>query len=154
MRQVRNTSDVLRSMNREQIHLVRAHFRAIKPARHSVALAAMRSMAGRYPGLASFLDGRENEVAVELVQIVRTLVYSIDRYHEIEGPLLELGKRHALRGVKADHYAIFREHWLAALEEVSADGWTQELAGSWRLFLETVSGVLIRGGFPAVRKAA
>lgn len=143
-----------RHVNREQIHLVRTHFRAIKPARHAVALATLRSMALGHPALASFIAGRENEVAVELVQVIRTLVYGIDRYHEVERPLLELGKRHAMRGVRPDHYAIFREHWLAAMEEVTGQAWTPALAGSWRLFLETVTGVLIRGGFQPVRRAA
>ncbi|MEK6702833.1 MAG: globin [Planctomycetota bacterium] len=140
----------------DRFALVREHFHTIKPQRALLSELVVRRLGGLSATTRRFTTGRETELAGEFAKAMWKVVYGSADLGDWEAPLLALGEHQAARGVRAEHYAIFKGEMLQALADVSGGTWTESHAEAWDSFLHCVCGLLIRGGSRAerVRRAA
>jgi hemoglobin-like flavoprotein len=84
------------------------------------------------PPLRRLFRGDIREQQGRLAAMLGTLIADLDRVEDLRPALRELGRRHALYGVRPEHYATFGEALMWALQRVLWSDFTPEVEEGWR----------------------
>ncbi len=77
-----------------------------------------------------------------IMTMMKTVVEGLNNPQIIIPAVQELGKRHYEYNVKDEHYEIFKESLLYAIEKVLADEFTPELKSAWTKFYDVLADVM------------
>lgn len=79
------------------------------------------------------------------------LAVCVARWHEPETlahELARLGRLHAERGVKPEHYALASAALVEAMRRTSGSAWGPELERDWRETVRAICATMLRGSLP------
>lgn len=99
----------------EQGRLRESLFRML-PAAEAVGEAFYRRLFANHPELRTLFPEDMSEQQDKFIQMLGTMVHSLDRPAELRSACAKLGARHRGYGAIEDHYPLVEEALLAALE--------------------------------------
>jgi len=97
-----------------------------------------------HPELLDLFTAHNSAASRQMIH--ETLMYAMDWLHGadwVESNLASLGEKHAGYEVTEVMYGWYAEAMLSALETVSGDAWTEDLAASWRRMLSCLGDLMI-----------
>ncbi len=146
-------------MDHDRLARIRASFELFEPCGPALIARVVLRLAKRHPGShALFTTGDVAQQNQRLWMTFQDIVARLHRFHELELPLMKLGARAALGGVRGVHYAAIRGELIDTMSELAGPDWSPALHEDWDLVLSAVCGAMIRGamhaGAEARRKAA
>ncbi len=81
----------------------------------------------------------------QLTEMLKSLIESLDDAGQLQAVSESLGRRHALDGMRDEHYLAFGTALIAALRETDISGFTPETETAWTEFYELTSNEMKRG---------
>jgi hemoglobin-like flavoprotein len=119
------------TMSPQQIQIVRSTFTLVAPGAAYVAATFYRRLFELEPALRPmFRDDLEGQ-GRKLVQAIGTVVGALDRFETVRPTLRDLGRRHALYGVRDRHYDTVGVALLWTLAQGFGDAFTPEVRDAW-----------------------
>ena len=87
--------------------------------------------------------------STKLLQMIATVVTSLDRLEQLTPTLKDLGQRHITYGVKREHYAIVGQALMSALAHVLGAEFTPEAEDAWNHVYNVMVSITIEGIYDA-----
>ncbi len=123
--------------------LLRESFTIIEP----VAAKAMAYFFGRmfadYPQLRGMFLVSSGGHGERFLQTMRHML-SLENPQAVRTYLAQLGRDHRKFGVKAEHYEIVRDAFLATLERFAGGAWTDRLRSAWTAAFDLAAKIMIK----------
>lgn len=132
-------------MDRIRAHMLRQSLAYFRPCGPALVARAVRTIGDANADLAALMPEGTSRLNARWFGTLEQVVESCERFHRLERPLALLGAKAAAAGIVPSHYALIRDHLLAAMADLAGEDWTDELARSWRLLLEAASGAMLAG---------
>ena len=129
-------------MTPEQISLIRASWQLVLPISDDAAALFYGRLFEVDPSLRPMFRGDMTEQGRKLMQMITTVVRSLDRPDRVIGAVEALGARHAGYGVRDEHYDTVGAALLWTLEQGLGDAWSAPLADAWAEAYGTLAGVM------------
>jgi nitric oxide dioxygenase len=95
-----------------------------------------------YPQVKSMFHISKAEQSKKFVEMLNVIVARLDKWHELDEEVRQLGQRHAQYGVKAQHYTAVGEALLWTLEQGYGPEWTPELREAWQACFDELSSTM------------
>ena len=118
-------------MTLRQIELVQQSFRSIQPIIDDAAVLFYGRLFEIDPSLQSMFRRPRREQARLLAQTLTVVVKGIDRPSQLRPAVEALGERHAVYGVRDEHYEAVGQALLWTLEMGLKDAFTSEVRDAW-----------------------
>jgi hemoglobin-like flavoprotein len=132
-------------MTSEQINLIQQNFDRIMPQADAAATVFYNRLFSMKPALRLLFP---DDLAEQKKKLMTTLGVAIKSLHETEKliPILEnLGRRHALYGVRDEHYRTVGTALLLTLRDALGKDFTSEAHAAWAEMYRVVAAVMKRG---------
>ncbi len=139
-------------MDRIRLNLVRQSYAWFSPCGPAMMAAVVRRLSESAPGTRELFPDDASVVNGVLFKTLGQVVSNADRFHRIEAPLAELGRKAHEHGARAADFQAFREELIGAMRALAGDDWSEGLEGAWRELLHAVAGAMLAGALG--RKAA
>mmetsp|Transcript_40023 Transcript_40023/g.100832 ORF Transcript_40023/g.100832 Transcript_40023/m.100832 type:complete len:269 (+) Transcript_40023:153-959(+) len=98
------------------------------------------------PAVKHYFEGADMVVLGKaLAGIIAVMVKGLDDLPSLAPKLLALGKRHAIYGVKEEHYANVGPALIYAMEKVIGQEFDQDQLDAWHGVLDVVAGYILQG---------
>jgi len=130
-------------MNRGQINLVRRSFRKLSV--EAFAESFYSHLFSIQPALRLLFPDDFDKQKEKLTGMLESAIEKLDEPEKLVPFLEESGRRHALYGVRAEHYETARAAFLESLRETSAGEFTAETEAAWTKLYEEMSETMKRG---------
>ena len=88
-----------------------------------------------------------------LVTAPSLIVKHINDLCMLESAMRQRGARHKAHGVQEEHYPVFKEHLLHALEQASGAAWTAQLHEDWEWAIDRTIATMLSGARDATDRA-
>jgi hemoglobin-like flavoprotein len=98
-----------------------------------------RRLFTRFPELRALFEGDIHEQADKLVRMIAMLVESLGGDNESAEMLYELGVRHQVYGVRAEHYRIAGRIFLWAIKPADGKQFSPEVRQAWMAFYQMLA---------------
>lgn len=88
------------------------------------------------------------DMSTQEKKLIESLVAVVEGLREpqaVRNKLLELGRTHAGKGARPEHYPVVCKMMLASMKHVSGSAWTQTLETEWARALEMISQIMLVG---------
>jgi hemoglobin-like flavoprotein len=118
-------------MSPQQIRLVRSTFTLVAPGAAYVAATFFRRLFELEPALRPMFRGDLESQGRKLVQAIGIVVGALDRFETVRSTLRDLGRRHALYGVRDRHYDTVGAALLWTLAQGLGDAFTPDVRDAW-----------------------
>ena len=129
-------------MTPEQISLIRASWELVLPISDEAAALFYSRLFELDPSVRALFTGDLTEQGRRLMQMITTVVRSLDRLERVTWAIQALGARHAGYGVRDEHYDTVGAALLWTLEQGLGDAWSAPLADAWAEAYGTLAGVM------------
>ena len=130
-------------MSPEQIVLIRQGWGKIAPIANQAVEVFYEKLFTIDPELRKLFGGADMAVQrVKLAQALTGVIGCLERPEEIIPQLQDLGRRHAVYGVKDSHYDTVGAALLATLEEGLGADWTPDAARAWAAAYGLIAGTM------------
>jgi nitric oxide dioxygenase len=129
-------------MTPEQITLVQASFARIEPSADTVAELFYERLFASDPALRPLFMGDMAEQRRKLMTMLGLVVRGLDRLEQLLPAIEALGRRHAIYGVRDDHYATVGGALLWTLEQGLGADFTPALRDAWATAYGTLAGAM------------
>lgn len=129
-------------MTPEQITLVQASFSRIEPLADTVAELFYERLFASDPALRPLFMGDMAEQRRKLMTMLGLVVRGLDRLEQLLPAIEALGRRHAIYGVRDDHYATVGSALLWTLEQGLGDDFTPATRDAWATAYGTLAGAM------------
>ncbi len=130
-------------MTKEQIHLIRSSWNAIKPMAESAGQLFYEKLFATAPGIRHLFAADIRPQAGKLIQVLGYIVAHIDTPETLVAGIEELGRRHAGYGAKPSHFEIVGECLLETLQEGLQDAWTPDVQDAWTNAFYRIKEIMI-----------
>jgi nitric oxide dioxygenase len=130
-------------MNTQQIELVQASFKKVRPIADQAAETFYQRLFEIAPTYKAMF---KNDLKKQGTMLMSTLGLAVDSLNNLEAILpavRSLGQRHAGYGVTAEHYQPVAEAFLWTLDHYLGKEFTPELKEAWVKAYMTLAGVMI-----------
>ncbi len=142
-------------MLRKNIERLRASYKWFAPCGPALIATVLRNLGDYHPGVRALFPEDTSHLHRRFFETLGQVVKSIHRFHSLEAPLADLGRRAAAEGANPGTYRIVRDELLTVMAELAGDDWTQALAEDWEQLLDAMIGAMLAGTMPEeLRKAA
>jgi nitric oxide dioxygenase len=138
----REEEDRKKTMNPDQIQLVKKTFAAVAPIAPQAAALFYGRLFETAPELRALFKGDMAEQGRKLMSVLGAAVGSLERLQELVPVVQDLGRRHAGYGVKDEHYASVGAALLWTLEQGLGPAFTPAVKESWTVVYATLAGVM------------
>lgn len=132
-------------MNTQAIHIISASLPWLSERMPELAAAFYEDLFATAPGVRPLfpddLTMQRRHLATALMIVAR----NIDALDALEGPLGEMGDRHAKYGARPEHYPVVRDVLLGSMGRIFADRWSEPLRDAWFDAISRVSAAMLRG---------
>jgi hemoglobin-like flavoprotein len=118
-------------MTLRQIELVQESFNLVAPALESAAMTFYDRLFQLDPSLRRMFHSPQEDQARKLGHVLTIVVKGLSRPQQILGAVEELGRRHPVYGVRAEHYATVGAVLLWTLQTGLGDAFTSEVREAW-----------------------
>ena len=139
-------------MTNDQVTAVQRSWERVVPIADAAAALFYGRLFELDPELRPLFRGDMAEQGRKLMQMITTVVRSLDRLERVLPAIEALGARHAGYGVRDEHYDVVGAALLWTLEHGLEDEWTPDLAAAWTEAYMTLAGAM--RGAAAQRRAA
>jgi nitric oxide dioxygenase len=129
----------------KQQRLVRDSFQSIQEYSDSVVLLFYGRLFELAPQTRSMFKIDIREQARKLMDMLTTVVDSLNRLEELRPQLAELGKRHVGYGVQPEHYEVLIAALSWAFGQALGVEFDRETRAAWRSLLEAIAKVMLDG---------
>jgi len=85
------------------------------------------------------------EQSRKLLDTLRAVVESLDRFDELRPKLLELGRKHVTYGAKPEHYEVLRTALLWTFAQALGLEFDPETRAAWDQMLRLISEIMLEG---------
>jgi hemoglobin-like flavoprotein len=134
------------SVTPPQVQLVQTSFARLLPFADGMAALFYTRLFEQDPRLKYLFWNDMTKQGRKLVQVLETAVLGVGRPETIVPMLEELGRQHALYGVRPADYESVRSALLWTLERCMGDAWSAELRDAWNALYALLAGVMIQAG--------
>ena len=139
-------------MNSEQINLVQSTFKDV----HPIAAAAAELFYDRLftldPSLRPMFKGDMVHQGRMLMAMLNSAVNGLTNLEAMVPVVRQLGARHAVYGVRDEHYATVGDALLWTLAQGLGEKFTPEVREAWTVAYELLAGVMQMSGIEARSK--
>lgn len=131
------------TLSSRQKRLVRESLEAIREYSNAVTKLFYGRLFEVAPEVRGLFKNSLEDQSRKLLEMLGTIVDSLDRLQELEPQLVELGRRHAGYGVKPEHYAVMRTALLWSIARALDNGFDAETKMAWNEMLRAVTAVML-----------
>ncbi|SHI86984.1 globin domain-containing protein [Wenxinia saemankumensis] len=124
--------------------LIRVSFQRLKCRPEALSLDFYERLFAAAPHLRRLFGEDMLRQAHKLSALLVHVVETCDRLETLAGPLHDLGRFHAGKGVEGRHYAVVRAALLDALED-NVTGWTAAHAAAWGRVYDIAATAMLHG---------
>ena len=118
-------------MTEEQVEMVQGSWEQVVPIADQAAGLFYGRLFALAPEVRRLFPSDMEEQGRKLMQMLTTVVRSLDRLDRVVPAVQALGRRHGGYGVQDEHYAVVAAALLWTLEQGLGDAWSPELAAAW-----------------------
>lgn len=130
-------------MNNEQINLIRRSFENI--ADEAFAESFYKHLFSMQPALRLLFADDFGKQKEKLILMLETAIEMLDEPEKLIPVLEESGRRHALYGIREEHYETVGTAFIEAIRETSVADFTAETEAAWTKLYEEMSEAMKRG---------
>ena len=130
------------TLSAKQIRLVRDSFESVKEYEDSVVVLFYGRLFEIAPEVRKLFKIDIREQARKLMETLGTLLDALGRFDELRPHLSNLGRRHVVYGVQAEHYEKLRTALLWAFGQALGVEFDRETRAAWEELLIVVSAVM------------
>ena len=129
-------------MTPEQIHLVQSSMQKILFISEIAAELFYRRLFELDPALRPLFQGDIKEQGRKLIQMLHTVVDSLDQMDTVLPEVEAMARRHVIYGVRPQHYDTVGAALLWTLEQGLGNGFTAEVRAAWTQVYTLLAGVM------------
>jgi nitric oxide dioxygenase len=118
-------------MNEQQVALVQTTWEQVVPIADTAAGLFYDRLFEVAPAVRPMFADDLTEQKQKLMQMITTVVRSLDRLDRVVPAIQALGRRHAEYGAEPAHYDVVGATLLWTLEQGLGEAWTDEAARAW-----------------------
>ena len=118
-------------MTPEQVTLVKTSFQKLTPEVDSVGRTFYQRLFAAHPEMRTFFRGDMEDQSRTLMAMIGLMVKTLDLHEKLVPLIRYLGERHAVFGVKPQHYAPFGDALIETLALTLNDEFTPEVRRAW-----------------------
>ncbi len=133
------------ALTSKQKHLVRESFASIQEYSDSVVTLFYGRLFELAPQVRSLFKIEIRAQSAKLMETLTSLVDALDRFEELRGPLIEMGRRHVGYRVEPAHYEVLVVALTWAFAQALGVEFDRQTRSAWEQLLKEVSGVMIAG---------
>jgi len=130
-------------LSTRQKQLVRESFESVADYSNSLTKLFYGRLFKIAPGLRSLFKNSLEEQSKKLLQMLVTIVNSLDHWQDLQPQLAELGRKHVAYGIKPEHYDVVRTALLWALAQALEYQFDPETKTAWDQLLRAVSTAML-----------
>ncbi|MDQ4120836.1 MAG: globin domain-containing protein [Acidobacteriota bacterium] len=131
-------------MRPEQINLLQQNFASLEPQAEAVATVFYNRLFAMKPTLRLLFSADLTDQKKKLMTMLGLAVKSLDQLDALVPVLENLGRRHALYGVRREHYDDVRASLLATLRDALGREFTPDACNAWADMYDFVSATMKR----------
>jgi len=131
------------TLSSRQKRLVRESLEAIREYSNAVTKLFYGRLFEVAPEVRGLFKNSLEDQSKKLLEMLGTIVDSLDRLQELEPQLIELGRRHTGYGVKPEHYALMRTALLWSIARALDSEFDAETKMAWNDLLRVVTAVML-----------
>ncbi len=129
----------------EQVDIVQRTWRNVLPVGDTFAELLYGKLFALDAALAAHFKGDMKEQGRNLTAMLSVAVGSLHRPEKIVYAVRQLGRRHAMYGIRAEHFATMEVALLFALEHALIDVFGVEVKEAWRAAYAFFTGAMLDG---------
>lgn len=129
-------------MTPEEVRLVKSTWWKVLPIRDTAAQLFYKKLFALDPGLQPLFKGDMKEQGQKLMAMISATVNGLDKVDTILPAVQELGRRHAVYGVRDAHYDTVATALLWTLEQGLGDAFTPAVRDAWVRAYTVLAGVM------------
>jgi hemoglobin-like flavoprotein len=129
-------------MTDEQVTMVQRSWEQVVPIADTAAGLFYGRLFETAPHTRPLFTGDLDEQGRKLMQMITTVVRSLDRLDRVVPAVQALGRRHATYGVADADYAPVGAALLWTLEQGLGEAWNDELRGAWTSAYTTLADTM------------
>lgn len=99
------------------------------------------------PELRPLFPGEMKEMRLRFIQTIGSVVAGLETRQDVTSNVEQLGKRHVGYGVRQEHYRIFGEAFIWAIEHALGDRFTPEVKEAWQALYDALAGIITRSAY-------
>lgn len=134
------------TLNARQADVVRASFENLRHRLEPASMAFYEALFRRAPELRSLFRDDLAGQGMKFMTTLGTIIRNIDSPDALGDRFAELGRGHALIGVKAQHFAPMGEALIETLGAELGPDFTAEVEAAWRAAYDDLAARIIRRG--------
>jgi hemoglobin-like flavoprotein len=130
------------AMTPTQVEIVQDSFRLLRGQSHEASRIFYEELFRLAPDLRRLFPDDMTSHRAKFVQMLATIVRSLDRVAMMSEHVIDLGRRHMSYDVEEEHYSIAGEAFLAMLSRVLGRDLTPEMNDSWAAAYDMLAHVM------------
>lgn len=133
-------------LDEELIVTLEKSFAALAPHGRELTTCFYERLFLAYPRLRSMFPADMAAQEAKLLESLIVVIEGLRKPDETRGILQALGKRHAEKGVKPEHYHIVCDILVDTMADIAGPGqWSNSLDADWRRALSQISQLMLSG---------
>jgi hemoglobin-like flavoprotein len=129
------------------IALLQQSFAEVEPQQEAFAEAFYQRLFTLYPQTTPlFATTNMKRQQSSLMATLELVVAGVVRGDDVVPSIEQLGRRHAMYGVKAEHYPMVGQALLETLEQFLRDKWTAQVEATWTEAYAMITDYMKRAG--------
>jgi methyl-accepting chemotaxis protein len=143
----RKTPSRAKPAARLDVDMLEKTFAMLAPRGAELVAGFYDTLFARHPEVVPlFRNTTRPEQQKHLLKALAFVVGNLRNPAALEKPLLAMGARHVGYGAVAAHYPVVTGILLETMAGMAGSAWTKQVESGWKKALETVSGLMIKGG--------
>lgn len=132
------------------IKLIEDSFALLAPQGEALVQRFYKTLFEDYPDVKPlFSEQGMGKQRMKLLESLQYIVKHLRKPNDLAAYLRKLGKRHAIYGVREEHYPMVADALLKTLEAFAGDAWTEELKNAWVTGWGMISDNMLEGAMTA-----
>jgi hemoglobin-like flavoprotein len=119
------------AMTPTQVEIVQDNFRLVSRQPHEASRIFYDELFALSPELRPLFPEEMSEQKTKFMQMLTTIVKSLDHVARISDHMLDLGRRHMSYDIEEEHYSAFGEAFLSMLDRLLGPELTPEIRDAW-----------------------
>jgi hemoglobin-like flavoprotein len=129
----------------EQKRLVRESFESAREYSTSLTKLFYGRLFELAPGVRPLFKTGLEEQSRKILDMLATVVESLDSFEELRPKLAELGRKHVTYGARPEHYEVVRAALLWAFAQALEHEFDRDTKAAWEQMLRAVSAAMLEG---------
>lgn len=129
-------------MTPNQVELVQNSFKHVSRQAHEAGRIFYDELFQLSPEIRSLFPEDVARHRVKFVQMLATIVKSLDQIAQVSEDVVDLGRRHMSYDIEDEHYPLVGEAFITMLEKVLGHEFTPEVSDAWTAAYEMLARVM------------